>query len=360
MLLYGQIGIFKEGDVMIHYVQGDLFQSQAEALVNTINCVGTMGKGLALEFKKKFPDNFQAYKTACEKKKIHPGKMFTYSLDSLFGTQYIINFPTKNHWREKSKLSYIEEGLADLIRVITEEQIESIAIPPLGCGNGGLAWNTVKKMIEKYLDTISCEVYVYEPPTSFIELQNKITPSRALLLCAMEEYYELNPLDALSRLEVQKLAYFLQALGEPLRLTYEKGCCGPFAKKLNVVLNDFEDKGYIEDIIHDDSPEVHEIRLPLDKINEARNVLRNDVTRLERLRQLQELLSGFEDSYGLELLATVFWVVQEKPASIKTAEQVVYALQQWNQRKKMLFDAYAIKAAWNHLQKCGMIEKFSA
>lgn len=150
--------------MMLHYVHGDLFQSGAEALVNAVNCVGVMGKGIALSFKTRFPENFAAYKLACYRRQVRPGKMFVFQTNDLFGNpRIIINFPTKRHWREKSELWYINDGLQDLIKVIDKYHIRSLALPPLGCGNGGLDWYDVKPLIERYLGTASCDVYVYEP-----------------------------------------------------------------------------------------------------------------------------------------------------------------------------------------------------
>ena len=148
---------------MIYYVSGDLLESDSEALVNAVNCVGIMGKGIALSFKKKFPNMFLQYKEACSLKLIRPGKVSIYQINDSLNTRYIINFPTKDHWRQKSRLSYISEGLKDLVRVIDKYHISSIAIPMLGCGNGGLNWNDVIELIEFFLSDLNCSVYVYGP-----------------------------------------------------------------------------------------------------------------------------------------------------------------------------------------------------
>ena len=131
---------------MIEYKQGNLLEEETEALVNTVNCVGVMGKGLALQFKGAFPENFQNYKQACEAQKVQPGKMFITSTDKTF-PRYIINFPTKRHWRGKSRIEDIEAGLKALVVEVERLNIKSIAIPPLGCGHGGLSWTVVKPLI---------------------------------------------------------------------------------------------------------------------------------------------------------------------------------------------------------------------
>lgn len=125
---------------MIILKQGNLLEDEAEALVNTVNCVGVMGKGIALQFKLAFPEVFSEYEKACRREEVQPGKMHVVSTKLLFNPKYVINFPTKRHWKNKSRMEDIEAGLVDLIKVVKELEIKSIAIPPLGCGNGGLNW----------------------------------------------------------------------------------------------------------------------------------------------------------------------------------------------------------------------------
>ncbi|MCP4156993.1 MAG: macro domain-containing protein [bacterium] len=147
---------------MIEYTTGDLLKSNADALVNPVNCVGVMGKGLALQFKKSFPENFKEYQTACKNNDVHVGCMFVTRLPDQSG--YIINFPTKSHWRGKSKREFICNGLVDLKKKITLLNIKSIAIPPIGAGLGGLNWRDVKKMIEEHLDDLKdVRIILYEP-----------------------------------------------------------------------------------------------------------------------------------------------------------------------------------------------------
>ena len=133
---------------MIQHKTGDLLNDEADALVNAVNCVGVMGKGIALQFKSRFPGNFQSYSIACRNHEIVPGKMFVYRTNMLANPRFIINFPTKNHWRDVSRIEYIQNGLDDLARVIDELNIKSIAIPRIGCGLGGLDWQIVRPLIE--------------------------------------------------------------------------------------------------------------------------------------------------------------------------------------------------------------------
>src|ERR1700730_18295283 len=136
---------------MISFTEGNLLEASAEALVNTVNTVGIMGKGIALMFKEAFPANFRAYEDACNHKEVKVGKMFVTENRTFSGPRWIINFPTKKHWRQPSKLEWITEGLGDLRRVIQEHNIRSVALPPLGTGNGGLDWNEVRPEVLRIL-----------------------------------------------------------------------------------------------------------------------------------------------------------------------------------------------------------------
>jgi len=134
---------------MIELKQGDILAASAEALVNTVNCVGIMGRGIALQFRKAFPENFKAYKALCDRKELEPGKVYVFDLNRFEDPRYVINFPTKKHWKSKSRLEYIESGLGALIEELRRRDIRSVAMPPLGCGLGGLQWEDVRQRIEE-------------------------------------------------------------------------------------------------------------------------------------------------------------------------------------------------------------------
>jgi O-acetyl-ADP-ribose deacetylase (regulator of RNase III) len=150
-------------DNMIEYKTGDIFANDAQAIVNTVNCVGVMGKGLALQYKNKFPQNFKEYAKACKEELVQPGKMFVHQTGQPTNPKFIINFPTKRHWRDKSKIEDIQNGLDDLIQVIEKLNISSISVPPLGSGLGGLDWQIVKQIIEQKLASEDCKIIVFEP-----------------------------------------------------------------------------------------------------------------------------------------------------------------------------------------------------
>lgn len=161
---------------MIERAQGDLLIADTEALVNTVNCVGVMGKGIALQFKKAFPENFKAYEAACRREEVRPGRMFVFETGQMFNPRYIINFPTKRHWRGKSRYEDIESGLKALVREVRQQKIRSIAVPPLGSGLGGLQWSRVKGMITAaFADMPDVRVKLYEPKSS-PEAKEEIKP----------------------------------------------------------------------------------------------------------------------------------------------------------------------------------------
>jgi O-acetyl-ADP-ribose deacetylase (regulator of RNase III) len=153
---------------MIRFLQGNLLEAPAEAIVNTVNTVGVMGKGLALMFKQAFPQNFMRYAQACKHKEVRAGQMFVTEHLAVGGPRWIINFPTKEHWRDPSQLQWVIDGLQDLCRVIADKGIVSIAVPPLGCGLGGLDWDAVRPEIERALGSLpNVDVLVFEPTADY-------------------------------------------------------------------------------------------------------------------------------------------------------------------------------------------------
>ena len=182
---------------VIRYQQGNLLEAPVEALVNTVNTVGVMGRGIALMFKERYPENFKAYAAACKSGDVQIGRMFVTATNELEGPRWIINFPTKKHWRPKSRIEWIEQGLEDLVRVIREKEIRSLTIPPLGCGNGGLNWADVQNLIENGLaDLEDVEVIAFEPTEKYQNVAKrqgvqKLTVSRALIAESIRRYWVL-------------------------------------------------------------------------------------------------------------------------------------------------------------------------
>jgi O-acetyl-ADP-ribose deacetylase (regulator of RNase III) len=334
---------------MMEYKKGDILQDDAEALVNTVNCVGVMGRGIALQFKKAFPENFKYYEAACNKEEVQPGRMFVFETGRITNPRYIINFPTKRHWRGASRLEDIDSGLKDLVETIRKYKIQSIAIPPLGSGLGGLDWSVVKPRIDKALRPLSeVTVVVYEPvgapdPNQMVRNRKvpKMTPGRAALVGLMSRYLSglLDPFITL--LELHKLMYFMQEAGEPLRLDYQKGLYGPYAKNLGQVLNVIEGhlvSGYADG---GDAPK-KQLQLVPGAKEEAEVFLQQHPDALDRFRQVGELVDGFESPFGLELLSTVHWIL--KTDNVNSLDEVIEYTYTWN-RGKRKFTPRQIKIA---------------
>ena len=341
---------------MIHPSRGDILRSDADALVNTVNCVGVMGRGIALQFRRAFEDNYEAYRKACLAGEVRPGRMFVFERTGLEPPRWIINFPTKRHWRGKSRLDDIRAGLVDLVQVVREKGVRSIAIPPLGCGLGGLEWSVVRPSIEEALLSVpEVEVYLFEPgsaPPSG-EMVNrthrpKLTRAKAALLGLMESYLAGLMDVSISLLEIHKLTYFLQEAGEPtLKLRFEPGTYGPYATNLRHVLNDLEGHyilGYGEGRDDPQKP----IELMEGAALEAKTVLEGHAATLKRFREVSRLIEGFESPYGMELLATVHWVASREGAA--TLDEAIDKVHAWNPRKAM-FTPHQILAAWDRLQQ---------
>ncbi len=338
---------------MINYKIGDLFNDNAEAIVNTVNCVGVMGRGIALQFKKRYPENFKEYEKRCRHGEIMPGRMFVHENNSLIGPKYIINFPTKRHWKGASRIEDIDSGLEDLVKVIKKYQIQSIAIPPLGSGLGGLEWAVVKAKIETALASVAdVEINVYEPsgaPKAEDMVRNKqvpqMTSGRAVLIKLIQIYLGglLDPFVTL--LEIHKLMYFMQISGEKLRLEYVKKTYGPYATNLSHVLNAVEGhmiSGYADG---GDNPR-KQLKLIPGAIEDAEKFLSNQSDTLWRVKRVSELVDGFETPFGLELLATVHWLVENDDAD--SLDDVTRKLYAWNQHKTQ-FSSRQIEIALSRL-----------
>lgn len=333
--------------------KGDLLkQYDVDAIVNTVNCVGVMGKGIALQFKKKWPENFKAYANACESGIVKPGKMYIYNAGALATPRYIVNFPTKKHWKDNSHVEYIQDGLKDLIEQINILNIRSIAVPPLGCGNGGLDWKLVKPLIiNAFSTTPDVEVRLFEPVATPIASdmvintkRPRMTPGRAAILKVLDTYRELNY--GLSKIEVQKLAYFLQEAGENLSLQFVKHQYGPYAHNLNHVLNRMDGHfiygvgdGDVESEVTPDKNALDEAEMSIQSMEH--HDLQAHVSRVAKL------IEGFQSPYGMELLATVHWVATNEQAD--TLEKAVQAVEAWNERKSRLMKKEHIKVAWDRL-----------
>lgn len=341
---------------MIEYRHGDITKAEVEAIINTVNTVGVMGKGIALSFKKEFPNNYKAYKEACKKGEVRTGRMFVTPSGRIL-PRLIINFPTKEHWRNPSKYEYIEEGLKDLILVIKRENLKSIAIPPLGSGNGGLDWAKVKDMIlDKFQDVSSdIKVVVFEPGIESAQAvsipSNKLTPARVMLLDLMMHYEMLG--EWVTPLVTQKLAYFLQKSGEPMKLNFEKGPYGPYAHQLTKVLEVLKPhfilyEGQIT------NPSIH-ITLHKDIVAQIEEFKSTELTdeQLSRLVNVKEQIIGFENALGLELLATVDFALLNCPEC--SLSEITSTIHNWTNRKRELLTQHLVQVAYNRVSQVNEI-----
>lgn len=336
---------------MITLMRGNLLEDCAEAHVNTVNTVGVMGKGIADQFKRAFPNMFKQYVKDCKAGKVKIGKMHIVETSGITTPKYIINFPTKQHWRNPSKLEYITEGLVDLVRVVEEYKMKSIAIPPLGCGNGGLDWQVVRPLILEAFSPLDTDVYLYEPvgassfdkPTISTE-KPRLTDDGAVLLAAMDRYAKTDY--RMSQLEVQKIAYFLHKVGALQGLTFDKGLYGPYAENLNPVLQMLEEH-YIRG--YGDKSNQAEIYLLEDTMDVVEEYLHGKKEAQTQVRKVATLMEGFITPYDLELLSSVDWVLEEEPLFASDPERVVASMQDWSPRKKHVFSIEDIKKVWYYL-----------
>ena len=344
----------------IQLTHGDLLsQDDVDAIVNTVNCVGVMGKGIALQFKNKWPENFDQYQAACRAGDVRPGKMHVFDAGAYAQPHYIINFPTKDHWRGNSKISFIEDGLRDLLVQVQRLGIKSIALPPLGCGNGGLNWDDVRPLIAKAFETLpDVEVRLFEPGTApkakamdVRTARPKMTVGRAAILKAIDTYRDLNY--GLSKIEVQKLGYFLQIAGQDLKLHFEKHTYGPYSEALRHALNRMEGHFIIG---LGDGVVDSEIEPTVDALAEADAFIESagETALKSRLERLQALIDGFQSPYGMELLATVHWVAHHE-ADANSPEGALAAIRSWNSRKKKLMQPSHVTAAWQRLATEGWL-----
>ncbi len=354
---------------MITYTQGNLLDADVEALVNTVNTVGVMGKGIALMFKEHFTDNFKQYAVACKAEQVQTGKMFIVHQDTFLGPQWIINFPTKQHWRSESKMEWIVDGLQDLRVFLIENKVKSVALPPLGAGNGGLPWSAVREQIEVALaDIEGVEVIVYEPTSKYQNVAKrtgveKLTPARALVSELIRQYWVLGM--ECSLLEVQKLAWFLDRAiddlipdNNPLNLQFEANKFGPYTDKLRHLMDSLDGSYLRCDKRINDADKLDPIWFNKDKKSLLKTYLNSSEMKayIPALESTVEMIDGFESPFGMELLSTVDWLIVKDNCE-PTIAGIRRGLQSWPvssaaaERKDRLFNDRAIGIALERLQE---------
>ena len=346
---------------MITSHSGDLLSADTEAIVNTVNCVGVMGKGIALQFKRAHPANFKEYEKACKKGSVRLGHMFVVPTNQLDGPKWIINFPTKGHWREGSNLSDIESGLKDLVSVIAELGITSIAIPPLGAGNGGLDWNDVKPLITRELSELAgLDVQLFEPLKAKRPLAPRVLQmswGRAILIRLVNRYAQqrltVEPWaepSGVTFFEIQKLMYFAQVAQPDLRLSFSAGPYGPYSEQVRHLVQDMEgsflsgygDGSHLALDLTPIAPTSRGTALADELIQDQCPELDESV-----INPTLDMIHGFENPFGLELLSTAQWITAGDPCA--SAEEVIARFRSWSERKSMIFSDYQIHVAYLRL-----------
>lgn len=344
----------------IEFVTGDLFHAKTQAIVNTVNCVGVMGKGVALEFKKRWPENFKTYKNKCDQDEIQIGKMFVFDNNgSLFENssdfEYLINFPTKKHWRSKSKIEYIIEGLEDFVLEVKRLNIKSVAIPPLGCGNGGLQWGQVMPLIvDKVSELPNVQWVIYQPKEKISEPEHENIPQemtipRAAMVKVLGDFASYFG-GSYTRLSIQKLVYFMQALEVNFNLEFSKENYGPYSKELHFALKTMEKQHYLAGYEANE-----EITVKSAAYAAADQYLeKNTKYLISTFTKLSHLVEGFESPFGMELLSSVHYLYSTD--NCKTIGELTTGIRNWNLEKCEKFDREKISAAAARLNEDGLIE----
>lgn len=324
---------------MIKYITGNILESNTDALVNTVNTAGIMGKGIALQFKKAYHNNFKAYVEACKRNKIEVGKLFVFKDSNLSsGEKYIINFPTKKDWRKPSEYSFIDVGLDDLIRVLKKYNIQSIAIPPLGAGNGGLEWGKVKKIIEQKLKNLDVEVIVYEPTVYIKEHLKKemvkLTDARALLLYVLYDLVKNG--EYVSVFSGEKVCYFLQRFGAKgyFNLDFSPYFYGPYSGKVRFILNVLNGS-YIMGYNDMDKKPFEPLTLVADGYDMVKKHIESNTELYNIATKTTKFLTGFYSDFALELLSSIDFISINNKSFDKDA--IREQLENWTDRKRSMF-----------------------
>lgn len=341
---------------MIRFTTGNIFDSQTEAIVNTVNLAGVMGKGIALQFKERFKNNYQLYRQACLNRTIGIGNSLVVKEQYAGKDIFIINFPTKVHWRNPSEYIYVARGLDNLVDIITLYGIKSIAIPPLGAGNGGLNWGEVKKIIISKLTGLDCDIMIYEPgyQCESVERNVKLTPARALLVYMLARFQREGQ-DA-TAFSAVKSVYFLQKFGagDIFRMKFEPYIYGPYCDKVRHVLHGI-DGMYIRGFADMSKKPFEPFDTISSKIPEIHRFIGQDIILSDIVDRTCRFLDGYWDDFSLELLSSVDYLMDKKPTA--SEDEIYYKLGAWSLRKKNLYsDERYVRTAYRHIaeSRCGL------
>jgi len=334
---------------MIHFVVGNLFESDAFALVNTVNCEGYMGKGIAYQFKMRYPEMNADYIKQCKSHKLRPGILHSFLEDS----KLIINFPTKDKWREKSKMEYVTSGLDSLIELIKEKDIKSIAIPPLGSGNGGLIWSEVKNVIIQKLSCLDDEisVYIYEPSQNYQAVPVAETKLSLSALILMKIKFNLLPDKVhFNKLCLQKTAYFMNVLSGTDYFKFSKDKYGPYDHDIDVVSKKIKEFELYHKVKN--TNEAYEILM-------KKEISENTLKKIEYfspfIKKASDFTNHFSKEKDVEGAGTALFIIQQNKCA--TTDEIINGFKIWSDDKAKRFSEDDIRSAVNELEEAGFIQE---
>jgi O-acetyl-ADP-ribose deacetylase (regulator of RNase III) len=330
---------------VIKYVTGNLLESEAKVLVNTVNCEGYMGKGIAYQFKLAFPENNRSYVAACKSGRLKIGTLHHFVENG----KIIVNFPTKNKWRANSKMEYIEKGLDELINLLNKLNAPSVAIPPLGSGNGGLIWADVKNLIEEKLSPVSenVEILIYEPSMNYTALpaaEPKLSTS-ALILMQIKM-----SLTKFSTLRLQKTAYIMDIFSVKPYFNFKKDKLGPYDHSIGVIsksINEFQK--YHNTKNTDEAYNIALSKLISEKTSSHLNIL------LPLVKKASDYVNLISEDKTLECLTTILFIL--KTNGDLEEEQIFFNFKNWSEDKAKRFTEQEIKQGLEYLHNTCMVER---
>lgn len=330
-----------------------MFDAQVDAIVNTVNLVGVMGKGVAFQFKERFPENFRIYSEACKNRTIGIGNSLVVSAIWHGRQIWIVNFPTKVHWRNPSEYRYVEKGLDNLVEILERYNIKSIAIPPLGAGNGGLEWEKVRTMIEDKLRSVNCDIYLYEPGhDSVLRYRSvKLTTAKALLVYMLDRLRQKG--ESLSTFSAVKLVYFMQKCGakELFKMKFVPYTFGPYCDQVKNILHSL-DGAYITGYENMHKKPFEPFGLIEESFSTVKSMVESDILLLDIVNRTEKYLEGYWDEYGLELLSTVDYIISNSAIGMLPVDDIHHKIVTWNKRKEKMFGAVNLNPVIEHLLNC--------
>ncbi len=330
---------------MISYTTGNILDSKAECLVNTVNCDGYMGKGIAYQFKLRFHENNRQYVKECKSKRLRPGTVFPFREDG----KVIINFPTKDSWRNPSRESYIDEGMSVFVKSMSQLNVKSVALPPLGCGNGGLEWSSVKKIIERHIKPLSetVDFFIYEPSRSYIKPAIKEAPKMSPSALIIIDFKR--NLKRFDKIRIHKTGFFMNHFLKCDYFKFTKGQFGPYSHEIELMINRIVEYQQFYNIA--DENELYDSIMRMICSKKTLKVIEETRDAVDRAVEFANRISSNHD---LEGIATTLYLVEE---SQKTEGEIWEGFQKWPRSKVSRFNLSEIGPYLEILQREGLVTK---